>query len=253
MTESWADFYQSDLQSVYLLQVVPLAFLAFLAFRALSTTGLTRRGATPGHAVSTAEPVAAAFVSVWAWIFAVETCLDPLATGPLARGLGDTAGTMLSFVFVWLGDFRVFALVFAMAAAGAEPRRFLRSAALASFGVPVFAGLADAALRARLEFLPGQTLWVLYELSFLGVALWLRARFVPARVGPERPATRAFLREVCGYVALYYALWALCDGIILLAGWDGGWALRVLPNQMYYALFVPFVWWRFHAARGAAG
>ncbi|MCZ6782067.1 MAG: hypothetical protein O7G30_02055 [Proteobacteria bacterium] len=249
MTESWADFYQSDLQSVYLLQVVPLGFLAF---RALPRTGLARRAAARGRGVSTAEPAAAAFVSVWAWIFAVETCLDPLATGPLARVLGDTAGTVLSFAFVWLGDFRVFALVFAVAAAGAEPRRFLRNAALASFAVPVFAGLADAALRARLEFLPGQTLWVLYELSFLGVALWLRARFVPARVGAERPTARAFLREVCGYVALYYALWATSDGIILLAGWDGGWALRVLPNQMYYALFVPFVWWRLHAVRRAS-
>jgi hypothetical protein len=25
---------------------------------------------------------------------------------------------------------------------------------------------------------------------------------------------------------------------------DAGWALRVLPNQLYYAFFVPFVWWR---------
>ncbi|MCZ6463627.1 MAG: hypothetical protein O7A09_04750, partial [Proteobacteria bacterium] len=60
MTEFWADFYQSDLQSVYLLQVVPLGFLAF---RALPRTGLARRAAAPGRGVSTAEPAAAAFVS----------------------------------------------------------------------------------------------------------------------------------------------------------------------------------------------
>ena len=35
----------------------------------------------------------------------------------------------------------------------------------------------------------------------------------------------------------------------ILAGSDLGWALRVIPNQLYYSFCVPFVWWRFFAAR----
>jgi hypothetical protein len=29
--------------------------------------------------------------------------------------------------------------------------------------------------------------------------------------------------------------------VVILAGWDFGFALRILPNVLYYAFFVPFV------------
>ena len=38
-------------------------------------------------------------------------------------------------------------------------------------------------------------------------------------------------------------LWATAD-VLILAGVDLGWALRLLPNQLYYAFTVPFFWWR---------
>ncbi len=59
---------------------------------------------------------------------------------------------------------------------------------------------------------------------------------------PAAPFTRAVL----AYAAVYYALWAACD-ILILAGIDAGWLLRCLPNQLYYGLTVPYVWWRFFA------
>jgi hypothetical protein len=39
-----------------------------------------------------------------------------------------------------------------------------------------------------------------------------------------------------------YALWALAD-VIILGGHDVGYALRLVPNTMYYVLYLPFVAW----------
>ena len=55
-------------------------------------------------------------------------------------------------------------------------------------------------------------------------------------------ATLRFLRRVCAYVIAYYGLWASCDALWLATSLDVAWLLRVLPNQLYYAFFVPFVW-----------
>ena len=57
------------------------------------------------------------------------------------------------------------------------------------------------------------------------------------------PGVGLGLRRVLGYVAVYYALWASADVLILYGGLDVGWLLRVVPNQLYYAFFVPFAWW----------
>ena len=38
-------------------------------------------------------------------------------------------------------------------------------------------------------------------------------------------------------------------GKIILAGFDEGWALRMVPNQLYYAFWVPFAWFAFFARR----
>jgi hypothetical protein len=74
--------------------------------------------------------------------------------------------------------------------------------------------------------------WLCYALRFRALALWLRR-------GAHDPA----LRAVLGYVVAYYALWASAD-VLILAGVDFGWGLRVLPNQLYYSFFVPFAYLR---------
>jgi len=48
-----------------------------------------------------------------------------------------------------------------------------------------------------------------------------------------------------------YALWAAAD-LLIVAGFDAGWAVRLVPNQLYYAWYVPFVYWRFFSSRYAA-
>ena len=34
-------------------------------------------------------------------------------------------------------------------------------------------------------------------------------------------------------------------GMLILLGVEAGWLLRILPNQLYYAFFVPFAYLRF--------
>ena len=70
-----------------------------------------------------------------------------------------------------------------------------------------------------MDGLPPTTIWLVYEAMFAALALGLRARFVPARVSADRPGVRAYLRAVLAYVAVYYALWATAD-VLVLAGID---------------------------------
>jgi hypothetical protein len=122
------------------------------------------------------------------------------------------------------------------------------AAGVATLIVPLVAVGVEAALRARNPDLPSQSIWLTYELAFLAVALVLRNGIVPTRVPAAEPRLRTYLRTVLTYVAVYYALWAAADGLIL-AGIDAGWALRMIPNQLYYAFWVPFAYGTFFARR----
>ena len=177
------------------------------------------------------------FVYGYALVFSLETLLDPIAAGPLVRALSPSpqVATAVALLFVLLGDFRVYLLVFHLADGMRDLGAALRRAALWTPVVPVSAYALNAALGAMMGELPDQVLWLIHEVLFVGVALWLR----------RLSAHDARLRRAATYVAVYYALWAAADVIILL-GHDAGWLLRVLPNQLYYAFWVPFVYlsWR---------
>lgn len=231
--DAWLAFYRSDLQALYLKQVFPLLWLLHRA-----VAGPPRAGV---------DPACAGFVRAWCLLFAVETLVDPWATGPLARALGsEGAAQGLALLFVLLGDLRVLWLVLHVARPG-RPARALAWAALGTAAVPVLAFLATSGLAAvRHEPLPPQALWITHELLFLALALGLGRVVVPRLVAPERAGVEPFLRAVLGFVAGYYALWALSD-VLVLAGVPEGWGLRVVPNQLYYGLTVPYVAWRFFA------
>jgi hypothetical protein len=235
----WRAFYQSDLQSLYALVALPAAFLVY---------ALTRP-------VRSADPQAR-FVTLWSIAFALETILDPIATGPLAHALGlsDAAQQAVMLGFVLLGDWRVLLLVFALAyRPERRGRAFAHSAAL-SLVVPILAYLGDSALRSLWPELPGQVLWLVYELGFVALALVLRRRVDRGLAAAATDAERRLLPALLLYAASYYALWASADALIL-AGLDAGWGLRILPNQLYYAFTVPFAYfcyfgWPTGRARG---
>ena len=163
----------------------------------------------------------------------------------------ETTASLVMFGFVWLGDFRVLVLVFTLGrpggAAGAIP---LRRAAAWTCGVPILAGACYGALAWRIPDLPGQTLWMLYELGFLALVLFVRQRMLGAEGGisPERAHAAGMLRAATLYVAIYYGLWLLADLLIVVGGFDWGWGIRIVPNQLYYAFWVPFVYVRFFGA-----
>ena len=233
----WHAFYQSDLQSLYALVALPAAFLVYALARP----------------VRSADPQAR-FVYGWSIAFALETILDPIATGPLSRGLGLAGGGQLAVMlsFVLLGDWRVLLLVFALSYRPEQRgRAFAHSAAL-SFVVPIFAYLTDFRLRLLWPELPGQVLWLVYELGFVALALVLRWRVRRCLAAGAKDAERRLLRAVLAYAACTYALWACADALVL-AGFDAGWGLRILPNQLYYAISVPFVYFATFGWRRAGG
>ncbi|MEO6029618.1 MAG: hypothetical protein ABIR79_22355 [Candidatus Binatia bacterium] len=255
---SWQALYQSDLQGAVAVVVVPLLFLIYLAWADEPASA----GVMPG---------ASRFMRAWAGTFAVLTIVDPLAGGPLMRLLGVAdapIATIVMVAFVLLGDFRVYLLLFTlMTHAGPRhdhrvadplyatrdalrmmPPRAAFGAALATLVVPIVAVTVEGALRARYAALPAQSIWLTYELAFLTVALVLRTWVVPARVPAATPRLQHYLRTVLGYVAVYYALWAIAD-VMIIAGLDIGWALRIVPNQLYYAFWVPFAYGLFFARR----
>ena len=210
---------------------------AFLAWRAAAAVDSTR-------AVS---PRAARFVSLLTLVFAVETMLDPIATGPIRdlEAIRDGPGaTLIPFVFVLLGDFRVLLLAIGVARPDHGLRRSLGWALGTSLVVPAVAGTSYALVRWIWPDVHGQVLWMLYEFGFFALCVFLGRVWLPRSV-PNTPAVASFLRSVFGYSAAYYALWLIADVLIVVGGLDLGWAIRMVPNQLYYAFWVPFVYWRF--------
>ena len=231
---SWDAAYHSDLQGLYALLVVPLAFLAW-------------RAAVPVDASRAAEPEAAGFVARLTLFFAVATMIDPICTGPLVRlpTLADTiATTIVPLFFVLLGDLRVLLLAIGVARPDRSFDRNLGWAAGTTLIVPIAAGTLYAIARLLWPDLHGQVLWMIYELGFALLCVFLSRRWLPRSL-PDATERKRYLRSVFGYATAYYVLWLIADLLIVVGGLDLGWAVRMVPNQLYYAFWVPFVYWRF--------
>jgi hypothetical protein len=235
---SWHEAYSSELQSLYSLLVVPVAFLAW-------------RLAAPTDPTRAVVPRAARIVAVGTLVFAFETMLDPIATGPLLRieALRSTvATTLVPFVFVFLGDLRVLFVALAVVEPEAPLARILGRASVAAAIVPIATGALYSLLRWLWPDAHGQWLWMIYEAGFLGLCVYGARVWLPRRsagidaLGVEG---RAFVGSLFGYSAAYYALWLAADVLIVLAGLDLGWGIRMVPNQLYYAFWAPFVYARF--------
>ena len=234
---TWQGVYYSDLQSPFALLVVPLAFLAW-------------RAAVPTDRARAVVPEAARFVAGMTLAFAFLTMLDPISTGPLLRteALAETpATTLIPFFFVLLGDLRVLWLALGVA----RPERSLADGCVRAIGltlvVPILAGAAYAIVRRLVPGVHGQLLWMIYEAGFLTLCILLSRVWVTRELG-HAPATAAYVRALLGFSAAYYALWLIADLLIVIGGLDLGWAIRIVPNQLYYSFWVPFAYWRFFSA-----
>jgi hypothetical protein len=222
---TWKALYTSALQGFWGLAVPPALFLGWLLVAPQARGG-------------GAEPRAAGFVRAWTVVFTLESIAD--ATLPALVG-----APML--LFVLLGDFRVFLLMEVVAAPARGRAASALVAAAWTLVVPAFAWTAWSVIGALSGPQTEIVLWLVYEVAFVALALWLRDVGIPRR----QPPAAGWLRTVLAYVAVYYGLWALSD-VLVLAGADVGWGLRIVPNQLYYSLWTPFAWASFFAARYAA-
>ena len=86
-------------------------------------------------------------------------------------------------------------------------------------------------------------LYFVYEVGFLILTSCLLA-WHPGL------ARAAWLKPISFFVLLYYGLWALADLILLTTGSDLGFALRVLPNVLYYGGLIAMMGWAASSGSG---
>lgn len=174
----------------------------------------------------------------WALLFLIlqiEILLDAALTGALSPvASGSTAALAVGTLFVVLGDLRYFYLFERQLARPQErPWSALRVALPLSLLLPTATGIAARLFPERLS---GNRLFLGYEVGFLLLAslhLWLRRLGHTMTIRRRAYALRLFFFEL-----VQYALWVLAD-VLIVTGHDLGWALRIAPNLLYYAAFVP--------------
>lgn len=188
------------------------------------------------------------FLVAYFALFGLETLADALASGGWAPSalLTSPLRTAFTVAFVILGDFRYFLLVerfahrpHARPSDPTSPGAWASAAGLALV-VPVLAEVARRALPAGLD---GRWTYLAYELLFLAFALVLRFAVLPRRLAGAPATARTWLLRITAFEIGQYALWATAD-IVLLRGVEAGHLLRLVPNAMYYAGFLPFVAYR---------
>ena len=164
------------------------------------------------------------------------TALDAWLTGaltPLPRG--SSLAQNVSIAFVILGDLRLFVLL----------QRFRTStrwapaiaiAVIFSFAVPIAQAIA---IRASPEtFTDLRRIYLVYELFFVVLATVLLATRYPSR-SAATPALGWYATTLVGFFLVQYALWVACD-VLILSGMEFGYGLRLVPNALYYGLFLVF-------------
>jgi hypothetical protein len=214
---TWEAFYASSIQHPVLLWVA--AGLALLSC-------VSRRDLDPG--VKGYCAILTALSLADAWLTSAEVYGVGELSAPVAR--------VVSVFFVLAGDYRYLLLLFAATREGGiqtTPRGLVTAAILTAI-VP----LGSQAIVAQMPAAQGEprALFLVYEVSFFvlaGVlAIWHR--------GTRRAP---WLAPVSGCVMLTYALWAAADAVILATGSDLGFAVRVLPNLLYYGGLIAVIGW----------
>jgi len=187
-----------------------------------------------GTAVALARPGLDPGLRRYVAALGVLSGLDAWLTSAHVYGLGvkpPPFDGLIPFVFVYAGDLRFLLLVTCGTLAGglAVTRRGLVAALALATLVPL----------ATLPFVLWSTprvFFLVYELAFFALAAGLARRHPNVRGSP-------WLVGLCRFVMLYYGLWAAADAILLATGSDLGFALRLLPNVLYYGGLIAAIAW----------
>ncbi|HEU4538960.1 MAG TPA: hypothetical protein VFS00_32795 [Polyangiaceae bacterium] len=184
------------------------------------------------------------FFRAFALLFTAEIMADAFLTGGWSPvGQGTTAASAFAVVFVVLGDWRYFLLLerYAWRLPARLPLGLV--SLVASLFVPL-TSMALVRLGPESWRASSRVLFLVYELLFaalaLGLRLRLRAGAWPRLEAPERP----WIVALTNFELVQYVGWALADVLLMLGAEDVGYGLRLVPNVMYYSLFLPFAWWR---------
>jgi hypothetical protein len=145
-------------------------------------------------------------------------------------GLGALTGQAASAVplfFVLAGDLRFLALVMLARPDGSirfDARAFATALGLTAI-VPISSQLLLSALPEDVS--SPRLLFLVYEVAFVLLTIALLQLRDDLR-------ENAWMCRVSRFVIVYYSLWASADVLILVIGTDLGFALRVVPNLLYY-------------------
>lgn len=177
------------------------------------------------------------FLVGWFVLFLLAIVADAWATGAFTRVPAEH-GWIAGVVFVILGDLRFFVLAERYARGKLDGKAIGTAVGLALL-VPV----ATEILR-RVVPVVGATpryTFLAYEVMFLALALVLRFVVYPGRLlGMVQAPVRHWVLSIASFEILQYGLWVACD-LLILAGVEWALVLRIAPNTLYYALFLPFV------------
>lgn len=166
--------------------------------------------------------------------FVALTALDAFFTGALSP-LPAHLAQNVSIAFVILGDLRLFALLERFRQRSHWTPAFMRGAAL-SFVVPVSQAIAITSSPGTFSDL--RRIYLVYELLFVALAVGLLALRYPSK-HEESPELGWYATSLLAFFLVQYALWVLCD-VLILSGAEFGYGLRLVPNALYYGLFVIF-------------
>jgi hypothetical protein len=177
-----------------------------------------------------------AFLAGFLVIFAAEIVADATITGAWSPVPTDSPWyEVFAIVFVILGDLRYFLLADWFSRPGASLARVLKFVVPISFAIPLLTGVGSRVIAVLAE---PRVLFLAYEILLLLLVVALQSRVFGRREAPKAHA--AYVRRLSGFVAIQYLGWA-CADVLILSGHDVGHVLRIVPNVLYYAAFLPFV------------
>lgn len=170
------------------------------------------------------------FLRIYGIVFGILIAADAFANGALTVVPPNTPwATFFGVSFVILGDFRYFLLVESARSPARSPARVLVTSVVLAFVVPLAAQFFRATTPISND---SRTTYLTYEALFLAfLAIY---GFVL-----RRRATR-LERQLFAFELVQYLAWAGIDVLLLATRADVLHLFRIVPDVLYYVVFMPF-------------
>lgn len=180
----------------------------------------------------------------WAFVIGALTltCTDAVVTGGWSQLGGEQHWlyTPLTFIFVLTGDWRAYLLSQRYSSSSQKGWAPWISSLSWAMVPTLLSGVLSKVLFPE-AFANPRILYAVYELIFIATMAIYTLQVLPARLRHCPDDVAKWIKIVLGFQITHYILWVSAD-FIILAGFDFGHGLRIIPNVMYYAGFVPVVY-----------